>query len=107
MKCENCLYNKNCQFLLKHKNDNVEECTAFEDKSEWFHFPCKDCETAYYAIGYGSGAVVIEGPICGWGIKNGKRYVIDERGDLYEIGELVFLTKEEAEKDVERRKKSL
>lgn len=42
MICENCLYNKNCQFLLKHKTaDEVDGCTAFEDKSEWVHFPYK------------------------------------------------------------------
>lgn len=28
-KCNNCLYNKNCQFLLKHKDENVDGCTAF------------------------------------------------------------------------------
>lgn len=28
-KCDNCLYNKNCQFLLTHKDNNVDECTAF------------------------------------------------------------------------------
>ena len=42
MICENCLYEKNCQFLLKHKNKEVEGCTAFEDKSEWVHLPCKN-----------------------------------------------------------------
>ena len=25
MICENCLYNKNCQFLLKHKNEEAEK----------------------------------------------------------------------------------
>ena len=40
MICENCLYNKNCQFLLKHKNEEAEECTTFEDKAEWIHLPC-------------------------------------------------------------------
>lgn len=41
MTCENCLYNKNCQFLLKHKAIDVNGCTAFEDKSEWVHLPYK------------------------------------------------------------------
>ena len=47
MICENCLYDKNCQFLLKHKNKEVEGCTAFEDKSEWVHLPCKVFDDVY------------------------------------------------------------
>ena len=41
MICENCLYNKNCQFLLKHRNGEAEGCTVFEDKSEWVHLPLR------------------------------------------------------------------
>ena len=47
MICENCLYNKNCQFLLKHKNGEVEGCTAFEDKSDWIHLPVKVGEQVF------------------------------------------------------------
>lgn len=36
MKCENCIYSKNCQFLATHKRANVEECTAFEDKYQLY-----------------------------------------------------------------------
>ena len=79
-------------------------CENFSDKSEWLHLLGKDYETAYYPVGYGNDARVVEEPICGWAIKNEKRYIIDECGDPYEIGEEVFLTKENAEKDVERRK---
>ncbi len=82
----------------------AENCANFSNKSEWVHLPDKDYKTAYYALGYGKGAVLIEEPIYGLAIKNGKHYVIDECKDLYEIGEEVFLTKEDAEKDVERRK---
>lgn len=82
----------------------TENCANFSNKSEWVHLPDKDYKTAYYALGYGKGAVLIEEPIYGLAIKNGKHYVIDECKDLYEIGEEVFLTKEDAEKDVERRK---
>ena len=47
MVCENCLYNKNCQFLLKHKNGDVEGCTTFEDKSEWIHLLVKVGEQVF------------------------------------------------------------
>ncbi len=83
----------------------AETCSNFSDKSEWFHFPSKDYKTAYYPVGYGDNAQVIDEPICAWGIKDGKQCVVDEYGDFYEIGGMVFLTREEAEKDVERRRK--
>lgn len=51
MICENCLYNKNCQFLLKHRNGEAEGCTAFEDKSEWVHLPCKLGDKIFMIVG--------------------------------------------------------
>ncbi len=107
MMCENCLYNKNCQFLLKHKNDEVEGCTAFEDKSEWVRLPTKDVKSAYFSIGYGDEAKMVEEDVRGFGIKDGKLCVVDNFGDFYEIGKIAFLTKKEAEKAVERRRKLL
>ncbi len=35
MKCNKCLYKKNCQFLLKHKNAVVSGCTAFKDEADF------------------------------------------------------------------------
>ena len=34
IKCEKCLYRKNCQFLATHKNTIVEGCTAFESEND-------------------------------------------------------------------------
>lgn len=34
IKCEKCLYRKNCQFLATHKNTTVEGCTAFKSESD-------------------------------------------------------------------------
>lgn len=82
----------------------AETCANFTDKSEWFHLSGKDSTTAYYPVGYSNNARVIEEPIYGLIIDNGKQYVIDEYRDLYEIGEEVFLVKEDAEKAAERRK---
>lgn len=104
MNCNECIHRTACFDWCRGFGQEAELCEHFSDKSEWFHFPIKDYKTAYYAVGYGDDAKVIEEPIRGWGIKNGKQCVIDECGDLYAIGEEVFLTKEEAEKDVERRK---
>lgn len=101
MTCDSCLNKYGCS---EARFGESVRCMRFKDETEWFHLPCKDCETAYYPLGYGNKAQVIEEPIYGFAIKNGKHYIIDECGDFYEIGEEVFLTKEEAQKVVERRK---
>ena len=78
----------------------------FQINLNGFIFLLKDRETAYYVLGHGKYVQIIEKPIYGWCIKNGNYCVIDEHGDFYEIGNLVFLTKEAAEKAVEWRKNS-
>lgn len=35
MKCENCIYRKNCQFLAKHKKVKVSDCTAFVSETDF------------------------------------------------------------------------
>ena len=107
MTCKDCLHYEACDRLAVSYNIMQVKtcvCKCFSDKSEWFHFASKDRETAYYAVGYGNNAHVIKEPIFGWAIKKGKHCIIDEYGDLYEIGKEVFLTKEDAEKAVEWRK---
>ena len=49
MKCENCIYHKNCQFIASHKfayiHGQISGCTAFEDKSNYVQVVrCKDCK---------------------------------------------------------------
>ena len=102
MTCKDCL--KKELGYCKLTCIEPQRCEDFKDKSEWFYFPIKDYKTAYYAVGYGDEAQVITEPIRGWGIKNGRPCVIDICRDLYEIDAEVFLTKEDAEKEVERRK---
>ena len=34
IKCETCLYNKNCQFLAKHRNTIVEDCSAYKNAAD-------------------------------------------------------------------------
>lgn len=104
--CKDCIHQTVCSDRHEGFEQEAELCEHFSNKSEWFHLSAKDHETAYYVIGYGDYIQIIEEPIYGWGIKNGKYCVIDERGDFYEIGELVFLTKEAAKKAVERRENS-
>lgn len=108
MTCKDCLHYEACN-RLNTKTIEAPICGCgnkyFSDKSEWYHFRGTDCKTAYFTIGYGNSAQVVEEPIYGWGIKNGNQCVIDKYGCLYEIGGIVFLTKEEAQKELERRRK--
>ena len=34
IKCETCLYNKNCQFLAKHRNTIVKDCSAYKNAAD-------------------------------------------------------------------------
>ena len=85
----------------------AEACEHFSDKSEWLCLLGKNYETAYYVVGYGDKAEIIAEPICGWGVKDGRPSVIDACGALYEIDTEVYLTKEDAEKDVERKRRNV
>lgn len=104
MSCKDCIHQTVCLDWYRGFGQKSELCKHFSDKSEWFHLHAKNQGMAYYPLGYGDKAQVIEEPIYGLGIKNRKHCIIDECGDFYEIGEEVFLTKEEAQKVVERRK---
>lgn len=64
--CKDCLYSKNCQFLLNRKTADANGCTSFEDKSEWVKLPCKAGDTIFlpwewngeYASQDGYGAII-------------------------------------------------
>lgn len=110
MICENCLYNKNCQFLLKHKeNKEVEGCTAFEDKSEWIHLPVKVGEQVFVVYAEeiqhtDVSSIKIESEddhfvfitkcMVAWG---GARF------EEFILGKTVFLTREEAKKALDKQ----
>ena len=107
MICENCLYNKKCQFLLKHKNKEVEGCTAFEDKSEWVHLSCKVGDAVYcFAPCFGTDhhpkLKVVEKEVVE--LKT-IATVFGLNFDIDSIGKTVFLTREEAEKALKDRRK--
>lgn len=111
MTCKDCLHYEACDRLADAKlgysimQVRTGVCKCFSDKSEWCHLAGKDSTMAYYVVEYGVFAQIVEEPIVGWGIKNGNQCVIDGCGDFYEIGGMVFLTKEEAQKELERRRK--
>ena len=49
--CETCLYNKNCQFLLKHPKTLVEGCTAYKNAADFVEVRYGYWE-AYWDDGY-------------------------------------------------------
>ena len=107
MICENCLYNKNCQFLLKHKHEEVEGCTAFEDKSEWVHLPCKVGDIVYcfapcFDADHRPRLKVVEKEIIKLETVSTVSGLIF---DVDKIGKTVFLTREEAEKALKDMRK--
>ena len=108
MICENCLYNKNCQFLLKPINGEVERCAAFEDKSEWVHLPCKVGDIVYcfapcFDTDHHPKLKVVEKEIIE--LKT-IATVFGLNFDIDSIGKTIFLTREEAEKALEERRKN-
>lgn len=45
VKCDTCLYNKNCQFIATHKNTVVEGCTSYKDTTDIIGvIRCKECK---------------------------------------------------------------
>ena len=108
MICENCLYNKNCQFLLKHKNGEVEGCTTFENKSEWVHLTCKVGDVVYcfapcFDTDHRPRLKVVEREI----IKLKTTLTVSGLiSDIDNIGKTVFLTREEAEKALKDMRKA-
>lgn len=107
MTCEDCLHYGACDYWLrkeaKHLNsDEGFVCEYFADKSEWICLPRKDYTTAYYPLGYGDSARIIEEPIKGWCVMDNKLYVVDECRDFYEVGTEVFLSKDTAKRHLQR-----
>lgn len=97
----------------------AEKCEDFSDRSEWVHLPCKVGDTVYYF----DGAYYLKDK-SRWEIKpikvteistkigrSGKLYPLSiiangTRYSLTSIGEKLFLTREEAVKALERKKRN-
>ena len=101
--CKDCLHYEVCYY------HDFEECGWFSDKSAWVHLPCKVGDTIYFDT-YKRGENIGVQPH-----KVGKVVVIVSTtrkfgfvgADIpdWEFGKTVFLTREEAEKALEDRRK--
>lgn len=108
MTCKDCLYSKNCQFLAGHKPADVNGCTAFEDKSEWVHLPCKVGDNVYCFEPSFNQMRKPELKVLKTKIRDMKiiMTVYGLNFNIDDVGKTVFLTREEAEKELEKRRKS-
>lgn len=125
MNCRDCLHFKACYEMATANNADefntmfAEKCEDFTDRSEWVHLPCKVGDTVYYF----DGAYYLKDK-SRWKIKpikvteistkigrSGKLYPLSiiangTRYSLTSIGEKLFLTREEAVKALERKKRN-
>lgn len=125
--CKDCLHYNICLYhtsRLTSDNDITEKCSDFADRSEWIHLPCKVgakfCQVrnntcaCYDCVGYNFFSELCEyknidcpltakSPVCS------RHYLEVITGDadkdfilhhINDFGKTVFLTREEAEKEL-------
>lgn len=110
--CKDCLHNEICYGT---HTDNSPTCCDFADCSEWVHLPCEFLSKVYVLPTiYNQLASITEMKCIGF-ILSKDMYnanLIDDKNTLYqphlgEFGKTVFLTREEAEKAMERMKENV
>lgn len=105
MTCKDCLHYKMCNYGQIGKL-----CADFSDKSEWVHLPCKVGDTIFFDTWRHGESIGVQPH------KVGKVVVIVSTtrksgcvgADIpdWAFGKTVFLTREEAKKELEKRRKS-
>ncbi len=109
MTCKNCLHYERCKKLGIFNVETLSVCEDFTDRSEWVHLPCTVGDKVWY---------IHRQPVTLlWDICETEVYEITLRDDgihIYvtpvfcgflekEIGKKLFLTREEAEKALEKK----
>lgn len=111
-KCIDCLHYNICTF---GKCDIISGCPFYTDRSEWVHLPCKVGEKTFLLLERTSGGFDIVKSKCiritdnGYGKRYSMYFDCAEIGntleyDIDDFGKWVFLTREEAEKALEKKK---
>ena len=103
MTCKDCLHYEVCYY------HDFEECEWFEDKSEWVHLPCKVGDIVYcfepcFDTDHYPKLKVAEKEIVE--LKT-IATVLGLNFDINSIGKTVFLTREEAEKALDKQRETL
>lgn len=117
--CKDCLHYEVCNPDIKVTAEmfrdvtGVESCKCFTDRSEWVHLPCRVGDTVYtiYNVSLSHYKVVeiIVNDFVWAKLYNGE-YSGEYKSKLicldFSFNEFVFLTREEAEKAMERMKEN-
>ena len=95
--CKDCLHYKVCQYHIDEETTmTTYECDNFADSSEWVNLPCKVGDIVYQV----DSERIYESTV--------RNIIYDTDGIAFDeraIGKSVFLTREEAEKALEERRK--
>lgn len=114
MNCKDCLHYEVCESYSKRESLATlycaEECPGFTDKSEWVYLPCKVGDTAYELFIHHRPPFIKESTIEKIIIKPEGLRIKLSRNTMYEtsissLGKTIFLTREEADKALEKRRK--
>lgn len=106
--CKDCLHNEMCYGT---HTDNSPTCCEFTDRSEWVHLPCRVGDTVYTIYNaslshYKVVEIIINDFV--WAKLYNGEYSGEYKSKLicldFSFNEFVFLTREEAEKALERMK---
>lgn len=112
MTCKNCLhYEACCEMAAAFGTEEINilyanKCEDFANRSEWVHLPCSVGDIVWYITGIGNNlikpAIVKEIIIDGRGIKD--LYVYGNGQNFEKSFDIFYLTREEAEKVLEKEK---
>lgn len=116
--CKDCLHSKVCRDWWSEQEENLFSesniaCRVFTDRSEWVHLPCKVDDTVYTIYNaslshYKVVKIIINDFV--WAKLYNSEYSGEYKSKLicldFSFNEFVFLTREEAEKALERMKEN-
>lgn len=117
--CRDCLHFKACYEMAAANNADefntmfAEKCEDFADRSEWVHLPCRVGDTVYTIYNaslshYKVVEIIINDFV--WAKLYNGEYSGEYKSELicldFSFNEFVFLTREEAEKALERMKEN-
>lgn len=108
--CRDCLHFKACYEMAAANNADefctmfAEKCEDFTNRSEWVHLPCKVGDKVYQT----DGIRIYESTIRAIEISSARTVYFTENiaFDKRAIGDSIFLTREEAEKALEKMKEN-
>lgn len=117
--CRDCLHFKACYEMAEANNADefntmfAEKCEDFTNRSEWVHLPCRVGDTVYTIYNaslshYKVVEIIINDFV--WAKLYNGEYSGEYKSELicldFSFNEFVFLTREEAEKALERMKEN-